>query len=207
MRRPTAVTATAVALALVASAPASATLGARLTRALTVPGVSWSRTGAVVVDLASGRRLYGGNPGRSLKPASNEKLTVALAALDELGSTFRIPTDVLGEGRLDGHLWRGALVLKGYGDPALSRRDLLRLAEAIRRRGIHRLTRPVEGDESYFDRRRTAPGWKPSFYKTECPPLSALVVDRARVAGRTVDDPALSAARAFSRALRSAGVR
>ena len=206
-RRLTGVTTAAVALALVATPPASATLAARLTRALTVPGVSWSRTAAIVVDLASGRRLYGRNPGRSLKPASNEKLTVALAALDELGPAFRIPTDVLGEGRLDGHVWRGTLVLKGYGDPTLSRRDLLRLADAIRRGGIRRLTRPVEGDESYFDRRRTAPGWKPSFYKIECPPLSALVVDRARVGGRTVEDPALSAARAFSRALRSVGVR
>ena len=57
------------------------------------------------------------------------------------------------------------------------------------------------GDESYFDTRRTAPGWRPSYYKIESPPLSALVVDRAKVNGRTVDDPALAAASAFRTAL------
>ena len=36
------------------------------------------------------------------RPASNEKLTVAVTALDRLGPGFRIPTEVLGVGALDG---------------------------------------------------------------------------------------------------------
>jgi D-alanyl-D-alanine carboxypeptidase len=98
-------------------------------------------------------------------------------------------------------------VLKGYGDPTLSRTDLVALVRQVREAGVTRVTGRIEGDESFFDTRRVAPGWKPSYYKVESPPLSALVVDYAKVNGRTVDDPALAAAVAFRRALRSATVR
>ena len=42
----------------------------------------------------------------------------------KLGATYRIETDVYGEGVQDGTTWNGALVLKGNGDPTLSRADL-----------------------------------------------------------------------------------
>jgi D-alanyl-D-alanine carboxypeptidase/D-alanyl-D-alanine-endopeptidase (penicillin-binding protein 4) len=97
-------------------------------------------------------------------------------------------------------------VLKGYGDPTLTRARLKTLALAVRAQGIRRVTGRIAGDESYFDKRRVANGWHPSWYKIESPPLTALVVDRAKEKGRTVDQPALAAARAFRRALIKAGV-
>ena len=195
------------ALALAACAEAAATpLATRLERALAAPGVSWASTGVIATELPTRRVVYGRNADRALRPASNQKLVVALAALDELGPRFRIATRVLGEGRRDGAAWRGRLVLKGYGDPTLGRDDLARLARRVEAQGIQRVTGAIVGDESYFDARRTAPGWKPSFYKNECPPLSALVVGAGKLAGRTVDDPALAAARAFRQALRAEGI-
>ena len=197
-----------VVVALAASAPASsASLPTRLTRALTAPGVSWHSTGAMVLDVQTGRLVYARNVNTSLQPASNEKLAVAVAAVDELGPRYGIFTRVLGDGSRVGRVWRGRLVLKGYGDPTLRRADLVTLAWRVRALGIRYVTGTVVGDESYFDRRRTVVGWKPSYYKRETPPLSALVVDRGRVAGRVVDDPALAAAQAFRRALWAAGVR
>ena len=165
----------------VVAAPAKAGLADRLTRALTSPDVSWSRTGAIAIDLSNGRSLYARNARLSLRPASNEKLAVALAALDELGAKGRIPTEVRGEGTRDGSVWRGRLVLKGYGDPTLSHADLATLAARIHAAGIRRVTGVIEGDESYWDRRRVASGWKTSFYKVECPPLYAVTVARAKV--------------------------
>lgn len=195
-------------VALVEPAPAAvaAPLGPRLERALASPGVSWRATGVLALDLANGGLVYGRNAGLSLRPASNEKLPVALAALDELGASTRIPTEVLGEGRLDGTVWRGRLVLKGYGDPTLGHDDLRVLARRVTARGITRVTGGIVADESYFDARRTAPGWKPRYYKNDCPPLSALVVARARVGRWISSDPALAAAAAFRRALIAAGV-
>jgi serine-type D-Ala-D-Ala carboxypeptidase/endopeptidase (penicillin-binding protein 4) len=193
--------------ALVAAAPASAaSLATRLDRALSVSGVSRSATGALAIDLGSGRVVYGRNAVRPLRPASNEKLTVALAALDKLGPSFRVRTKVVSSGRLDRTVWRGHLVLKGFGDPDLGRADLARLADQVHARGIRHVTGTVIADESYFDTRRTAPGWKASFYKRECPPLSALIVDEGKVGRVKVDNPALAAARAFRKALRAEGI-
>jgi serine-type D-Ala-D-Ala carboxypeptidase/endopeptidase (penicillin-binding protein 4) len=205
LKRALALLALLLALQATAAGASGATLRQRLDRALTVQGVSRAATGAIAIDLTNGRVVYGLHSSLALEPASNQKLTVALAALDRLGADYRVPTDVFGYGTRAGSVWRGRLVLKGYGDPSLSRVDLGALAARIREMGIRRVGRVV-GDESYYDLRRTCPGWKPGWYKIESPPLSALVVARAKVGRRTVDDPARAAAAAFKAALEARGV-
>lgn len=198
-----------LALALGATAArtsAGTPLQRQLDRALAVPQVDPARTAAVAVDLATGKSVYTRNGARSLAPASNEKLAVTYVALVVLGPLFRIRTDVLGEGRRDGSVWRGRLVLKGYGDPTLSTADLRALAAQVRAAGIVRVTGGVAGDESFFDSRRTAPGWKSYFFLNESPPLSALAVDRARAGGSTTTQPALAAAGQLANLLRASGV-
>ncbi len=196
-------------LSLAAAPPlagAQTPLELRLAKALAVPHVRLAQSGAAVLDLATGEPLFVHNGGSAFAPASNEKLPITFAALSALGPSFRIETDVLGTGEQDGSIWRGDIVLKGYGDPTLSSADLGALARGVRAAGITDVTGAVVGDESWFDTRRTAPGWKPSFFIDESPPLSALVVDRARY-GRTVSHvPALAAALLFRRALKQAGV-
>jgi D-alanyl-D-alanine carboxypeptidase/D-alanyl-D-alanine-endopeptidase (penicillin-binding protein 4) len=181
-------------------------LQTRLTKALRVPHVAPGRSAAVALDLATGTVLFTQNPGRSLAPASNEKLPLTYAALTTLGPTYRIETDVLGEGEQDGTTFSGSLVLRGGGDPTLSTAGLRSLAAEVRAYGIRRVTDGIVADESYFDSRRMVAGWKPSFYIEESPPLSALVVNRARVGRLITRSPALAAATAFRTALRSAGV-
>src|SRR5438876_4932469 len=187
-------------------ASAQTPLSRRLARALAVPHISKARSAALAVDLATGRQLYSHNLSLGLIPASNEKLAVTYACLLAHGPSFRFETDVLGEGELDGTLWRGDVVLKGYGDPTLSTLDLLQLASQLRAQGIRRVTGRVVGDESFFDTRRGAPGWKPWFLVNESPPLSALTVDRARFQGRITRDPALAAAMSFRAALIRTGI-
>lgn len=198
--------AVSVAVAAPAAAASQTPLATRLDRALNTSGVSRSASGAIALNPSNGRVAYARNPDKPFQPASNQKLPVTLAALQKLGPDFRIPTRVYGEGSQDGHVWRGRLVLKGFGDPTLSRADLRALALKVRNLGITHVTGGVRGDETYFDDRRTAPGWKPSFYKVWCPPLSALIVDRGKVNGSTVDRPALAAAHAFRAALVRNGV-
>jgi D-alanyl-D-alanine carboxypeptidase/D-alanyl-D-alanine-endopeptidase (penicillin-binding protein 4) len=208
--RPLAVLAVALAALAAAASPALAarsSLGSRLTRALHAPDVAFSASAAVAVDLETGQVVYAHNATLPLIPASNEKLAVTYAALTALGPSFRIETDVLGEGEREGHLWHGDLVLKGYGDPTLSSASLALLARQVRADGITQVTGSVVGDETWFDAHRTAPGWKASFYINESPPLSALIVDRGLVGKRTSRAPALAAAQLFERALRRAGVR
>ena len=163
--------------------------------------------GALAIDLGSGRTIFSLHGTRPLQPASNEKLPLTFTALSRLGPDYRFHTDVLGAGHQTGRVWHGDLYLQGHGDPALHTSGLVRLAHAVRRHGIRRVTGRVLADESWFDTRRTAPGWKQSFYMNESPPLSALVVNRAAFRGELSPDPAGAAAAIFTRVLRQAGIR
>src|SRR5262249_39710671 len=178
----------------------------RLARALAVPHISAARTGAIAFDLTTGTTVFERNPSLALVPASNEKLAVTYSALEILGPDYRIETDVLGQGQRGGTTWRGALVLQGHGDPTLSSADLADLARQVRADGIHKVVGPVLGDESYFDSRRTGPGWKPAFYIHQSAPLSALTVDRTWFHTYHSGAPAAAAAALFKDELRRVGV-
>jgi serine-type D-Ala-D-Ala carboxypeptidase/endopeptidase (penicillin-binding protein 4) len=196
----------AVLVALLAPASAAGGLRERLAQALAVPHVSAAQTGALAVDLRTGAPVFARNAQRGLLPASTEKLAVAYAALFSLGGEFRFETNVLGDGAVEGSTWYGSLVLKGFGDPTLTRASLRRLAAGVRAFGIRTVTGGIVGDESYFDERRIVSGWKPGYLIEESPPLSALIVDRGKVDGYTSRNPALSAAALFRAELRRAGV-
>jgi D-alanyl-D-alanine carboxypeptidase/D-alanyl-D-alanine-endopeptidase (penicillin-binding protein 4) len=198
-----------VLIALVLAGPVGAggsSLTNRLAKALAVPHVSQARTAAVAFDLQTGQTLFTEHESLSLAPASNEKLAVTYAALVGLGTAYKIETDVLGRGQQNGTVWQGHLLLVGHGDPTLSSADLADLAAQVRAAGITRVTGAVFGDETFFDARRTAPGWKPWYYVNESAPLSALTVDRGTYRGRISRNPALAAALLFRDALRRAGV-
>jgi serine-type D-Ala-D-Ala carboxypeptidase/endopeptidase (penicillin-binding protein 4) len=202
-----------VTLAIALSGAASATarpeappLATRLAHALSVPNVTAARSAAVAVDLAEGQTIFARHQALALVPASNEKLAVAYAALTLLGPTYRIETSVYGEGELVGRIWHGDLVLKGFGDPTLTRGDLRSLAYQVRAAGIRQVSGGIETDETYFDSRRTGPAWKSWYYLNESPSLSALTVDRGRDGGYLTKAPALAAGKQFRQALRSVGV-
>ncbi len=187
-----------------ATAAAPSPLTPALTKALAGPSLSLRQTGALAVDAQTGEVVFGHNAALPLAPASNEKIPVSWAALTILGAPYRFHTELYGSGVRAGPSWDGDLVLKGFGDPTLATADLDRLAATIRGRGIRTVTGRVRGDESFYDAKRGAPGWKQYFVGGEAPPLSALVVDRA--AGWPRLSPPLLAARALGRALARSGV-
>jgi D-alanyl-D-alanine carboxypeptidase/D-alanyl-D-alanine-endopeptidase (penicillin-binding protein 4) len=184
--------------AVVAPTADAAGLRGRLRAALA--GFTGTGTAALAVDLQTGRVVYAHRAETALLPASNEKLVVTYAALKALGPSFRMETSVLGEGRLGpGGVWAGSLVLKGGGDPTLDRAGLAQLAADVRSAGIRRVTGNLVADESWFDARRSGPGWKAGFVPFESQALSALAI-----AGL---DGAAGTASLFRDALRRAGVR
>jgi D-alanyl-D-alanine carboxypeptidase/D-alanyl-D-alanine-endopeptidase (penicillin-binding protein 4) len=202
----TAVAIVAFFLVPAAQAGSRSAFQTHLARALHARHVSPGRTGAIVFDLQTGSTLFAHNPRLPLRPASNEKLATTYAALSALGPSFRIETDVLGEGEQSGTTWQGNLVLKGYGDPALSFAQVNSLARQVAAAGIRHVTGRILGDESWFDTRRTGLGWKPDFYLHESPALSALVVNRGWTGRYETGRPALMAAQILRRDLRRAGV-
>jgi serine-type D-Ala-D-Ala carboxypeptidase/endopeptidase (penicillin-binding protein 4) len=199
----------AAAVFMLAAGAAGAGTGSlhnRLARTLHVQGVVPASSTAMVVSLPTGHVIFARNAKLALEPASNEKLGVTFTALNELGASYRYPTEVLGEGHRVGDTWEGRLILKGFGDPALTSGDLNRLTGILWREGIRRVTGGVAGDATAFDSDHTAPGWLPSFAGIESPPLSALIVDRGARDGRVVANPPLAAAARFDALLHRRGI-
>jgi D-alanyl-D-alanine carboxypeptidase/D-alanyl-D-alanine-endopeptidase (penicillin-binding protein 4) len=200
--------ATIVAFFLVPVAQAGSRAGfqQQLAQALRARHVSPAQTGAVVLDLRTGQTLFAEHSRLALRPASNQKLATTYAALTALGPSFRIETDVLGDGTQSGTTWRGNLVLKGYGDPSLSTAQIRSLASQVAAIGIRHVIGRIIGDESWFDTRRTGVGWKAQFYLHESPALSALIVNRGWTGRYETGRPALMAAQLLRSELRRAGV-
>ncbi len=184
-----------------AAAPA---LDVALGAALDATGIDPDETAAFAVDVRTGRSVYEKNVLRSLLPASAEKLAVSFTALRVLGPRFRFRTEVVGVGVRSGRTWKGNLGLVGFGDPTLDHTDLDRLARKFAATGIRRIEGRVLGDDTHFDSRRDALGWKTSYLGFESRPLSALAVAGVQFNG--ANESAAAAARAFTEALERRGI-
>ncbi|MEV6839213.1 D-alanyl-D-alanine carboxypeptidase/D-alanyl-D-alanine-endopeptidase [Streptomyces sp. NPDC051133] len=166
---------------------------------------------AAVVDVATGKRLYGVDSGRALTPASTTKIATAVAALSALGPDHRLTTRAALEPDT------GELVLVGGGDPTLtahtrsdgwaSLRTLAKdTADALREKDIHKVTL------SYDTTLYTGPALHPIGVNDNLAPVSALTADEGRTDGsaagpvRRVADPAKNAAAEFAGFLKNAGI-
>lgn len=142
---------------------------------------SW---GAIVVSLTRGDTLFQVNADESLVPASTMKLFTTALAFERLGPTHRFTTTVLRDGDLgpDGTL-NGNLILRGGGDPALSRRfykgdangPMRALARQVAEAGIKRVRGDVIGDDGAFEAKTVPDGWLSRYlHASYAAPVSAL---------------------------------
>jgi len=166
-------------------------------------------SGALAVDLDSGRTIYARSAGTQRMPASVEKLYTSVTALRRLGPAARLSTSVLAEEPPDAAgVVHGDLYLRGSGDPTFGTLAAGNLAQQVADAGIVEVTGRVRGDESAFDGLRGVPssGFR---LTSDVGPLSALTFNRG-VSGRRApywqDTPPRFAASGFSRQLRNLGV-
>ncbi len=162
-------------------------------------------SGALAVDLDSGRTIYASRPDTARTPASVEKLYTTSTALTLYGLDGHLTTQLLGDVGVDpGGVLIGNLYLRGGGDPYFGERQAAELADQlVLDTGLREITGRVIGDESAFDSLRGPPS---EGYRTtnEVGPLSALTFNRGRTGARRPywqKSPPLFAARAFERAL------
>jgi D-alanyl-D-alanine carboxypeptidase/D-alanyl-D-alanine-endopeptidase (penicillin-binding protein 4) len=206
----------AVLLLLPAEA-AQADLKGSLTRYMRLAG---SSSGAYVVNLSQGKRVFAWNAGTPRILASNTKLFTSSAALARFGTEGTLGTEVLGDGRLeDDGVWRGNLYLRGGGDPTFGSSTYTRkyygggatvqqLARLLDRAGIERVTGRVYGDESRQDSLRGGPdsGYGVSIWVG---PLSALSYNRgfaSESGGAFQTNPPAFAAARLDDALEARGI-
>ncbi len=149
-----------------ASSAADAPLAGRLANLLSskVRNGVW---GAMVVSLTNGDTLFARNAGMTLNPASTLKLYTTALAFEQLGPEYRFKTDVLRQGAVHNGTLDGDLVLRGGGDPSLSRRffsgdgnaPMRALASQVSAAGIHRITGNIIGDDRAFEAKPVPDGW------------------------------------------------
>ncbi|MET9295757.1 D-alanyl-D-alanine carboxypeptidase/D-alanyl-D-alanine-endopeptidase [Streptomyces sp. NPDC003077] len=184
---------------------------------------------ASVVDVATGREVFGAARGTAAVPASTIKIATAVAALSRLGADHRIETTAVTGPEKDG---TPGVVLVGGGDPTLTARapgkpadpmdtavneagerpaSLQALADqtarSLKRRGTDRVT--LSYDTSAY----TGPRLHPISPNENITPVTALMTDEGRLDGSDRGpaprdtDPEVTATRAFADLLRDRGVR
>ena len=174
----------------------------------TALAASGARTIAASVEVEGYGGVYRRNSGVAVPPASTQKSFTGLSVLLALGPDARLRTEVAATavpeaGRLAGHLW-----LVGGGDPYLTGGQLTALAAKVRAAGVTTVAGDLLLDDSRYDARRSAAGWRPSFVPGQSGPLSAMALDANRWRGDRafLADPALPAATRFRDLLKAAGV-
>jgi serine-type D-Ala-D-Ala carboxypeptidase/endopeptidase (penicillin-binding protein 4) len=172
------------------------------------------RRTAAVVDVATGKRLYGAGADEPLTPASTTKIATAVAALAALGPDHRLTTRTALEPDTK------ELVLVGGGDPTLTAREeqeadgwaslrelAEKTAEALRKSDVREVTL------SYDTTLYSGPRLHPIGVNDNIAPVSALMADEARTDDSTsgpaprATNPAQDAARKFAAFLADDGIK
>ncbi|MEU8105994.1 D-alanyl-D-alanine carboxypeptidase/D-alanyl-D-alanine-endopeptidase [Nonomuraea muscovyensis] len=197
--------------------PTKGTLTQQLTVALGDKALG-DRVGAIVVDAATGERIFAANADTGITPASTTKVITSAAALASLGPDARLATRVV-QGASP-----GAVVLVGGGDPTLAGPSARsgaypkpaslatlasRTATALKAKGVTKVT--LSYDASLYTGPGVCPCWKPNYVPDgEVAPVSALAMDEGRrypgQPAPRVSDPPRYAAAAFARLLGRQGI-
>ena len=150
-----------------AGAAGAQTLAQRIDAHIDAPRFAAASWGISVVSLDDGRVVYGHDDTRLMLPASTAKLFTAAFALDRLGADYRTHTYVLAAGEIHRGRLRGALVLRGRGDPTLAGDGWAdQLAEQVVAAGITRVDGGVVGDDTAFAGPPIGSGWEASDLQT-----------------------------------------
>ncbi|MEO2146649.1 MAG: D-alanyl-D-alanine carboxypeptidase/D-alanyl-D-alanine-endopeptidase [bacterium] len=124
------------------------------------------RVAAVVLDLARGKQLVALGSKRAQRPASNQKILTAIAALTLLGGNGSFETQVEALGTIEAGTLRGQLVLRAGGDPVYDRNHenampawAMDVAQLLARAGIQRIEGDLVLDTGTYARPAPAPAW------------------------------------------------
>ena len=135
------------------------------------PNFANAEWGVVIQSLETGEYFYKRNEDKLLIPASNLKLFTSAAGLILLGQDYRFKTNLYVNGKVDGSVLKGDLVIQGKGDPTISGRfyedDMLQVfdnwADSLLNLGIDEITGNVIGDDNAFDEQGLGTGWRWDF--------------------------------------------
>jgi D-alanyl-D-alanine carboxypeptidase/D-alanyl-D-alanine-endopeptidase (penicillin-binding protein 4) len=132
------------------------------------PNFSNAHWGVIIQSLETGEYFYKRNEDKLFVPASTLKLFTTSAGLIALGGEYRWSTEIYANGKIDGSVLQGDLVIKGNGDPTISGRfynnDILAVynkwADSLLELGIDEISGNIIGDDNEFDDTGLGRGWE-----------------------------------------------
>lgn len=131
------------------------------------PNFSNANWGAVIQSLSTGEYFYKRNENKLFIPASNLKILTTSSALFLLGPDYKFKTEIYIDGKVDGSVLNGNLIVKGYGDPTISGRfnndKIIKIfedwADTLLSEGIDEIRGNIIGDDNVFDDVDLGTGW------------------------------------------------
>ncbi|HYD95060.1 MAG TPA: D-alanyl-D-alanine carboxypeptidase/D-alanyl-D-alanine-endopeptidase [Noviherbaspirillum sp.] len=106
--------------------------------------------GVFVQEAGGGPALVALNESQPFNPASTMKLVTSNAALEILGPAYVWKTQAYAEGRMDGDVLHGDLIIKGSGDPKLVLESLWMFLRRLRAAGIREIRGNLVLDRTVF---------------------------------------------------------
>jgi serine-type D-Ala-D-Ala carboxypeptidase/endopeptidase (penicillin-binding protein 4) len=150
-----------------AASRADAKLAAELDDVLRRDQTGSAKYTARVIDLQTGRELYAVDPDAPFMPASNGKLAVSAATLDFFGSDHTFKTWLAVDGQ---DLWVIGTGDPGLGDNAIAKKSggttmtvLDEWADALKRRGVSKLSGNLYYYDREFDDQLIHPSWSKGY--------------------------------------------
>jgi len=114
-------------------------------------GISKNDISIYIKEVGSGgRELAALNESKTRTPASVIKVLSTYAAVLKFGFDYRWPTQFYTVGALKNGVLNGDLIVKGFGDPTLSSKDLIGIVANIKAKGIRKITGNIVIDRTYF---------------------------------------------------------
>lgn len=147
----------------------------RLDSLVNLPLFKTTQLGLYVRDLTDQRDLFCINAQHRMRPASNQKIVTAIAALHYFNADYLLRTRMLLTGEVrDSVLW-GDLCFIGGMDPLFSQGEVLQMARALKEIGVDSIAGIVRIDLTMKDQNPWGWGW---CWDDDMTPLSPLLVDK-----------------------------
>ena len=134
-----------------------------------------SQVGLMVYDLTADSIIFCHNERQLMRPASTMKMVTAVAAIDCLGSSYQLKTQLRYSGTVSDKTLVGNIYCIGGLDPRFNNDDMRAFVESLRKMDIDTIRGKIVADVSMKDRDLLGEGW---CWDDKNPVLSPLLVNR-----------------------------
>jgi D-alanyl-D-alanine carboxypeptidase/D-alanyl-D-alanine-endopeptidase (penicillin-binding protein 4) len=136
---------------LLITLPAQAELPGSVSQALKSAGIPSDAVSVFVQQVDRDAPLIAHRADVAQNPASTMKLLTTYAGLDMLGPAYTWRTELYAAGNIAGDTLNGDLIIKGYGDPAMTLENFWDVLRALRMKGIREIKGDLVLDKGFFD--------------------------------------------------------